>query len=440
MGLIRNFINEQKDKKISSMSKEEMLNALKTEKLDEYTVDAIAKSLNIEITNTIDGQKLSPHNSIEGSLDKQHLVRMLAGELVTGDKVIDNDNRMVYNYHTKLFGSFMPGFEGQCYVTCEKDQSEIKITVPAKIMEQPVVALSDPFHSLQIPSGKIELDIQARGIIINQALLSSNIKNIPDFDLIRPLRTDSIRGIPETTSPSYLYNMLRWCKNITPETRIDFITKNYGNYGINGNFATYMAKQEFGIDTKAYLTQEDVDKLNKMVKDAKEATLQQKLTYCAQLSYSARPRVSTDFGHKTRVYFKSEISEKFKINERNIPEAYLATLNEEQMNMSKTMVLQNGVMTSLYLIRTNDNMAMIYNSKTNEVSKAGDIVDGDVKLLNVYSKYEFQEVPKEEYDEILEPLRKEYSQFRDDIANDVLENDNLVVPVTSNEEKEIEEI
>lgn len=441
MGLIRNFINEQKDKRISSMSKDEMIEALKTEKLDEYTIDAIAKGLNVDIENIPKNQIYIPCNIVEDSLDKQHLVRMLAGELTTGDVIRDTDNHMEYHYKTKIFGSFISGFEGKFYHlndTPNEELPEIKVTVPAKIMGEPVVSLSRGFKSTM--GYKIDLDIQAKGVIFNDALLSSGIRNIPDFDTIKPIRTDGIRGIPERPSLKYMYNMLRWCDNIKPETRVDFIVKNYGNPGLNGSFATYMAGYEFGMDEKAYLTQEDVDKLNKMVKDVKEATIQQKLTYCAQLYHSARPKVTTDFGHKTKVNFEKEFREKFNIYDKeSISDAYIATLDKEQMDISKTEVLQNGIMTPLYLITTDDNIVVAYNPEKNVTSKAGNIIDGNVELSDAYSKYEFKDIPQEEYDDILKPLREEYVQFRDDIANDVLIYDATSVPTTSFDEEEIGE-
>ena len=49
MSIFRNFINEAKEKKVSVMSEEDIKKMLRTERVDSYTVDLMAKRLGVDL-------------------------------------------------------------------------------------------------------------------------------------------------------------------------------------------------------------------------------------------------------------------------------------------------------------------------------------------------------------------------------------------------------
>ena len=225
------------------------------------------------------------------------------------------------------------------------------------------------------------------------------------------------------------------CPNLSMQTKMDFIVSNYGDERTtNAIVATLMAENGFGINYKKYLSATDIEKMQKIADSMENLTRAQKLEFCTKMQYTNGREI--DVKEKANNDFIKEFAEE-GLYRGDIPKAYLASLTPEQMSMSVTeIVAKDNTIVPLYLVVTEHDVAMIYNPKENTIHHAGNVTAGGIHLKSEYMPYNFEQVPKSEYNEILGSLRGMYSE----IANDVLENDTTSVPITSYEENSREEL
>ena len=76
----------------------------------------------------------------------------------------------------------------------------------------------------------------------------------------------------------------------------------------------------------------------------------------------------------------------------------------------------------------------MYNEQEEKFETAGPIDSNGVVLDAKYKDYTFEDVPREQVQEVFASIASKYSE----IANDVLTNDVTEVPTTNTDEKDIE--
>ena len=436
---IRKFINESKEKKISAMSEEEIKKALRTEKLDEYTVNAMAKRLGVDLTAIPDNIECHP-KILEGTTPKQNLLRMLSGDFVEGDTIKDKNNHTSHTYceqtSMKLYfcRDLEPkGFETSIdFDTMDKDK-QYKINIPQKIFGLPIIAVSTSNNEDRNTEKKFELDVKAEKIDARLLLIDSGITNIPDFNSLQ-LKNHSHPVDIVPADADYIYSLMKNCRNIEIQTVIDYVTKaSKQNGNMNQDLATQYLNKYFGINKFAKdLTSDDIGKMNNIMQtinqQPKEEKVMDAIKYMCHISTKKHPDI-----------YQSEVIRTIdKLGIHNAKDAialYLSSISQDQAQVFSTTIHGQGITQSpAYVISGNDGFAVIYNERTQELSIAGKEKDGSIILNEEYSECELTQISNEQKLELFTKLQCQFNS----IANDIFEKDATEVPITSADEKYME--
>jgi hypothetical protein len=453
MGFLENFVNNSKEKRVNDMTKEEMLKALKEKKLDDYVVDLIAKRLGIDQTKQPEGFTYVPADYKNFS-EKQNAVRILAGQFVSCDKIIDEKNYMEYLYE-KNDGSGAYGFHGRANLDSlrESGNEEFDIRIPQEIHGIRINSLVNAFYHTD--QYKINADIQARDVSVNGMIKESGLTSIPDFSTMNANEIDTwYDSDPDTSDWGYecdevdarkLYAELRTMPNITPQEKLDFVIEHYGEEKDTANkrIAKEIAKEYFGIPTKeSYLKKHDIDNAEKTISKLSDTiSKNDKIKDCERYIIADG---LTDLGKDILRRLQLQLDLK---TPEDVHKAYITSLKPEEMDIRMMEVINKNrdVSKLYYIIPTEENLYgdkqfYLFDSRTGELKHEGkcrDVYETSLSIMmNGHPSSISGIVPVDDKMEIINMVSEKTSL----LANDVLTNDNLIIPETQNDDREIEEI
>ena len=453
MGFLENFVNNSKEKRVNDMTKEEMLKALKEKKLDDYVVDLIAQRLEINQTKQPEGFTYIPADYKNFS-EKQNAVRILAGQFVFFDKIMDKRNHMEYMYE-KNEGSDVYGFHGIANLDSlrESGSKEFDICIPREIHGVRINSLVNAFYHTD--QYRINADIQARDVSVNGMIKESGLTSIPDFSTMNANEIDTwYDSDPDISEWGYecdevdarkLYEELRTMPNITPQEKLDFVVEHYGEEKDTANkrFAQEIAKEYFGISTKeSYLKKHDIDNAEKTISKLSDAiSKDDKIKDCEKYLIADG---LTDLGKDILRLLQRQLDLK---TPEDVHKAYITSLKPEEMDIRMMEIINKNreVSKLYYIIPTEENLFgdkqfYLFDSRTGELKHEGvckDVSETSMLIMMNGTPSSINGIaPVDDKMEIINMISEKTSL----LANDVLENDNLQVPETQNDDREIEEI
>lgn len=453
MGFLENFVNNSKEKRVNDMTKEEMLKALKEKKLDDYVVDLIAQRLGIDQTKQPEGFTYVPADYKNFS-EKQNAVRILAGQFVFSDKIMDKRNHMEYMYE-KNDGSGTYGFHGRANLDSlrESGNEEFDIRIPQEIHGIRINSLVNAFYHTD--QYRINADIQARDVSVNGMIKESGLTSIPDFSTMNANEIDTwYDSDPDVSEWGYecdevdarkLYEELRTMPNITPQEKLDFVVEHYGEEKDTANkrIAKEIAKEYFGIPTKeSYLKKHDIDNAEKTISKLSDAVSKNdKIKDCERYIIADG---LTDLGKDILRRLQLQLDLK---TPEDVHKAYIASLKPEEMDIRMMEIInKNREISKLYyIIPTEENLYgnkqfYLFDSRTGELKHEGVCKDvSETSMLIMMNGRPSSISGITPVDDKMGVLNL-VAENGDRVANDVLTNDNLHVPTSQIDDREMEEI
>jgi hypothetical protein len=436
MGILKDFFNQKNNKNndtfdISILTTEQKLNLLKDNPLDDKTLDKLIQDLDIDFNKFNKQFKFNWNNpKVNIFSDKQNQLRMMTGQFVTNDEIIDVENCMGYNYYAKYSNaSLQPtGFEGKMIrdELIKQNKNGSEITIPADLFGAKIVSLRYAFA--RIPELKYCPKIEGKGILFDNAFEYSGLTKIPDISKIEPtiynFKPDNLYMITLN-----IYASLLECNNITPQIKFDYIlahaddlqynkdwnymnshvqhncfNKNDDKRDVNQILVQYIASLYFNIDTN-YISVDKADAIQEELNIINEKTpLNDKLKYYLSTFESAKPYQKDLLHHLEK-----------EIGIKDIYLKYLQSLSLKDVTIQQSIPLigtKNKIYT-LYKINTSDNFTFVYNPLEKEILSFKD------------RNIEFQDIDpsqiKETFNSILEDCSKTF-------ADNILDNDNVSLP------------
>lgn len=454
MGFLEKFVNNSKEKRVNEMTQEEMLKALSKRKLDDFVVDLIAQRLGIDPTVQPEGFQYIPSDRSDMS-EKQDMVRMLAGQFVYGDTIVDEKNYMKYTYERNE-GSNSYGFHGKVDLKAMKEsgKTEFDISVPAEVQGIRVNSLVEAFCDTK--QYKINADIQARNVSVNDMMKLSGLTTIPDFTTMNANEIDTwYSSDPDYDDWGYecievksrhFYEELSTMPNISPQAKLDFVIEHYAeeNDTANKRFAVKMAKDYFGLlsENHPYLRKSDIDSIEELIKTTgDEVSKDVKIKECMRYQIAGG---LTDLGKDIFAELKRQLDLK---TPEDIYKAYITSLKPEEMEIRMMEVVnKNREISQMYYIVPNDKDSFSrrhfysFDAQTGELKHCGfcNRVDEN-SILTSKNRVPISIDKLTPVDDKMAVVNL-IAENGDRVANDVLTNDNLHVPTSQIDDKEIEEI
>ena len=457
MGFLDNFVKNAKERKIEEMSKEDIHELLRTKKLDDITLNAIAKKLQVGEPKLEKGFIFEPSDAVNFSA-LQNKIRVALGLFVRGDQVQDSKNFMVYEYEMNR-GNDEYGFHGFAnkHLLANKGITEADIVVPESIMGVKVNSLEDAFHNTK--DYKLNVDIQAKGVSINRMMASSGLTSIPNFAAMKANIIDTEFSASDADGPdgdvwyklinigpNYICTDIIQSEHISLQQKLDFVIQNYNSpHRPTKAIAQEIGERYFGIQQdQDFIAKSQLDAVDKKIAILENSASDiEKTTFCAECVIC---------GCKGEIdkHILKELQKQLGIKDRDsIVSAYISTLNPDDLIIHKlNAVNANRETIPVYYItlpiRTLETdykqPTYIFNPQTGDFThegKAAQINDNRILLSTKSGPKAIEDVELvTEKEAIINAIANKDSL----IANDVLTNDTTTIPTTSFDDKEIEEI
>ena len=453
---ISSFINDVKEKRVNNLTNEEKIKWLGKKKLDEYTLDLIVKDLKLDVQNNPNGFEFIPSEYKRFS-QKQNIARMLAGQFVYGDQIKDINNFMNYTYcENRATNEF--GFEGTMDIKTVEDKNlkEVSITLPEKLFDTKIHSFEDAFRNTS--HIKIDLDIKTKEFSMNDMFDNAGIIHVPNFkEMDANIIYTEFCGGPESDGSWYydttyvgegeILNTVK-LPNIPLQEKVNFMVDHFNEHDDNQDLSVHernkilyrqraahsLAGKYFGLsEHQQFITSADLNKIQKVI-DLYQSNYNTKITHLAQIASDAK-KFEGEFEKNITEKIMNELGIKTLSMSEILPK-YLETKNVNDINIDSVDVVTKGNKESkLYRVITDDKIGIIYNPQKNEFDVAGRVEStSSIYVKDKYLYYDFESVPKNEYNNIINNIRLKNSE----LSNDILENENLSVPENNTEENEQE--